>query len=165
MKNNVIGVFVLENQVYEEISYSEFLRRCSIDEAYKNKHFIYVSKRLMEVSHDDYVRHYKELEHIRYLKKLDIENGLISMENMDDADSDYTSSSDYVPERAEIAIMMKKLSDCLLMLTDDELELIKAIFFDGVSEREYAQRKGIYHNAVHKKKVRILKKLKDLMEK
>ena len=119
----------------------------------------------MEVSRDDYVRHYKELEHIRYLKKLDIENGLIPMENMDDADSDYTSSSDYVPERAEIAIMMKKLSDCLFMLTDDELELIKAIFFDGVSEREYAQRKGIYHNAVHKKKVRILKKLKDLMEK
>ena len=119
----------------------------------------------MEVSRDDYVRHYKELEHIRYLKKLDIENGLISMENMDDADSDYTSSSDYVPERVEIAIMMKKLSDCLFMLTDDELELIKAIFFDGVSEREYAQRKGIYHNAVHKKKVRILKKLKDLMEK
>ena len=165
MKNNVIGVFVLENQVYEEISYSEFLSRCSIDEAYRNKHFIYVSKRLMEVSRDDYVRHYKELEHIRYLKKLDIENGLISMESMDDADSDYTSSSDYVPERAEIAIMMKKLSDCLFMLTDDELELIKAIFFDGVSEREYAQRKGIYHNAVHKKKVRILKKLKDLMEK
>ena len=165
MKNNVIGVFVLENQEYEEISYSEFLSRCSIDEAYRNKHFIYVSKRLMEVSRDDYVRHYKELEHIRYLKKLDIENGLISMENMDDADSDNTSSSDYVPERAEIAIMMKKLSDCLFMLTDDELELIKAIFFDGVSEREYAQRKGIYHNAVHKKKVRILKKLKDLMEK
>ena len=165
MKNNVIGVFVLENQEYEEISYSEFLSRCSKDEAYRNKHFIYVSKRLMEVSHDDYVRHYKELEHIRYLKKLDIENGLIPMENMDDADSDYTSSSDYVPERAEIAIMMKKLSDCLLMLTDDELELIKAIFFDGVSEREYALRKGVYHNAVHKKKVRILKKLKNLMEK
>ena len=68
MKNNVIGVFVLENQEYEEISYSEFLSRCSIDEAYRNKHFIYVSKRLMEVSRDDYVRHYKELEHIRYLK-------------------------------------------------------------------------------------------------
>ena len=107
------------------VSYSEFLSRCSIDEAYRNKHFIYVSKRLMEVSRDDYVRHYKELEHIRYLKKLDIENGLISMENMDDADSDYTSSSDYVPERAEIAIMMKKLSDCLFMLTDDELESVK----------------------------------------
>ena len=165
MKNNVIGVFVLENQEYEEISYSEFLSRCSIDEAYRNKHFIYVSKRLMEVSRDDYVRHYKELEHIRYLKKLDIENGLISMESMDDADSDYTSSSDYVPERVEIAIMMKKLSDCLLMLTDDELELIKAIFFDGLSEREYALRKGVYNNAVHKKKVRILKKLKNLMEK
>lgn len=165
MKNNVIGVFILENQEYEEISYSEFLSRCSIDEAYRNKHFIYVSKRLMEVSHDDYVRHYKELERIRYLKKMDIENGLISMESMDDADSDYTSSSDYVPERVEIAIMMKKLSDCLLMLTDDELELIKAIFFDGLSEREYALRKGVYNNAVHKKKVRILKKLKDLMEK
>lgn len=165
MKNNVIGVFVLENQVYKEISFSEYLSRCSIDEAYRNKHFIYVSKRLMEVSHDDYVRHYKELERIRYLKKLDIENGLISMENMDDADSDNTSSSDYVPERAEIAIMMKKLSDCLLMLTDDELELIKAIFFDGLSEREYALRKGVYNNAVHKKKVRILKKLKNLMEK
>ena len=68
MNNEVIGVFILETEGYAEISYCEFLNRCSTDETYRSKHFIYVSKRLLEVSHDDYMKHYQELEHNKYLK-------------------------------------------------------------------------------------------------
>ena len=49
MNNEVIGVFILETEGYVEISYCEFLNRCSTDETYRSKHFIYVSKRLLEV--------------------------------------------------------------------------------------------------------------------
>lgn len=75
MKKEVKSVFVMESGSYKEISFGEFLDCCSTDESYRNKHFIYLSKRLMEVSHDDYVKHYKELERIRNLKRLDIEKG------------------------------------------------------------------------------------------
>ena len=45
-----------------------------------------------------------------------------------------------------------------------EQELIRKLFYEGLTEREYAAEKGIYHNAVHKKKLRILEKLKKLLE-
>ena len=42
--------------------------------------------------------------------------------------------------------------------------IIEALFFEGKTEREYAKEKEIYHNAVHKKKIRILEKLKKILE-
>ena len=50
------------------------------------------------------------------------------------------------------------------MLMDDELELIKALFLDDVSEREYSREKGISHTAIQKKRQKILEKLRKLIE-
>lgn len=60
--------------------------------------------------------------------------------------------------------MTDKLARCLFLLPEDEQELIRKLFYEGLTEREYAAEKGIYPNAVHKKKVRILGKLKKLLE-
>lgn len=61
-------------------------------------------------------------------------------------------------------VMTDKLTCCLSLLSEDEQELIRRLFYEGLTEREYAAEKGIYHNAVHKKKVRILEKLKRFIE-
>lgn len=50
------------------------------------------------------------------------------------------------------------------MLSDLDKQLLQALFFDGLTEREYAELTGVYRNAVHKRKVRILEKLKKFME-
>lgn len=50
-------------------------------------------------------------------------------------------------------------------LTDSEKALIKALYFDEYTEREYAEITGVYHNAVHKRKMRILAKIKKMLEK
>lgn len=50
------------------------------------------------------------------------------------------------------------------MLSEDEQELIYGSFFENLSEREYATQKDVYHNAIHNKKMRILKKLKKFLE-
>ena len=42
---------------------------------------------------------------------------------------------------------------------------MKAIYFDGLSEREYAAQLGVYPNAVHKRKLRILAKLRRMIDK
>lgn len=60
-------------------------------------------------------------------------------------------------EREELHKAIKKLSK-------EEQEFIKALFFDGYSERDYAKKMGVYHNAIHKKKARILKKLKNFLK-
>ena len=61
-------------------------------------------------------------------------------------------------------IMVDKLHLAISQLSEKEQDLIYALFFDGKTEREYAAQLGIYHNAVHKKKMRIFEKLKKLLE-
>lgn len=52
------------------------------------------------------------------------------------------------------------LYNALSKLNISDQELIYALYFDGMTEREYAEKKGVYHNAIHKRKVRILEKIK-----
>lgn len=43
-------------------------------------------------------------------------------------------------------------------------DLIISLYFHNLTEREYAKRQGVYPNAIHNRKVRILGKLKKLLE-
>ena len=53
----------------------------------------------------------------------------------------------------------------LSFLSDEEEKLIRLLFFEERTEREVAELMGIYHNAVHKRKKRILRKLKNILTK
>ena len=59
---------------------------------------------------------------------------------------------------------MDKLHTALAMLTPEEQALIQALFFEEKTERQYAEELGVYRNAIHVRKTRILKKLKKLLE-
>ena len=61
-------------------------------------------------------------------------------------------------------MMIEKLYQSLEFLDNDERILIDALFFQGMSEREYASVLGVYPNAVHKRKTRILEKLKKILK-
>lgn len=52
----------------------------------------------------------------------------------------------------------------LSFLSEDEEKLIWLLFFEECTEREIAKEMGIYHNAVHKRKKRILQKLKNILK-
>lgn len=54
-----------------------------------------------------------------------------------------------------------KLHTALAMLTPEEQALIQALFFEEKTERQYAEELGVYRNAIHVRKTRILKKLKN----
>ena len=56
--------------------------------------------------------------------------------------------------------MKRMLSEGLASLNDSERQLIQALFFDGVSAREYARMLGVSDMAVRKRRDRILKKLR-----
>ncbi|MGN0663458.1 MAG: sigma factor-like helix-turn-helix DNA-binding protein [Negativibacillus sp.] len=55
--------------------------------------------------------------------------------------------------------MIEKLRKCLNTLSDGERELIQALFYDNLSERELSKKTGFHNMTIHNKKVRILKKL------
>ena len=56
------------------------------------------------------------------------------------------------------------LEQALNKLTPDERAMIYALFFEELSEREYARRTGIAQKTINDRKNRILKKLKKLLE-
>ena len=100
------------------------------------------------------------------------ENGLpvilsereISLEKLMDEDWDF-QSSESLPEEAVIeAFEFEMLYACLDLLDEDERELINALFFEHLTERQYAEKLGLSKTALHARKVKALKNLKILME-
>lgn len=160
--------FILSPEGYLEITYSELCRRRDIDTAYENKKFIPLHGMLMEVTPEEYIRFYQEQRRQKYLDERSESNGDISVDMlttdaMNGADI-LVSPEEPVDEQAIRQVMMDKLKSALLLLTADEMDLIYALFYEGLTERQYADQKGVYRNAVHKKKQRILKKIKNFLE-
>ena len=88
-----------------------------------------------------------------------------SIERLIEVETQFEDHDINVEDEAIKTIMIQKLKTSLGLLTADEYELILALFFENKTEREYAQSKGVYHNAIHKRKLRILQKLKIFLEK
>lgn len=61
-------------------------------------------------------------------------------------------------------MQLEQLYKALFLLSEDEQYLIRQLFFEERTERDLAEELKIYHNAVHKRKNRILKKLKNILE-
>ncbi len=72
------------------------------------------------------------------------------------------------PSPEELALHndeIERLSKSLKELSPAEYKLIYALFFEGLTERAYAERIGEHYMTIHNRKARIQKKLKKLLEK
>lgn len=67
-------------------------------------------------------------------------------------------------DEEECAVLINKLAAALSSLAEHERVLVQTLFFDGISAREYGRRCGVSDMAIRKKRDRILKKLKGLLE-
>ncbi|MEG1926927.1 MAG: sigma-70 family RNA polymerase sigma factor, partial [Ruthenibacterium sp.] len=65
-----------------------------------------------------------------------------------------------VEDEAITSVMVHKLREALLQLSDKELELITALFFLKKSQRDVADKYGISQPAVKKRQDKILSKLR-----
>lgn len=88
-----------------------------------------------------------------------------SYERLLEQDIQFAEETESVEETVLRRIEYGRLYQALALLSDDERELIERLYFQEQTERETAVQMGIYHNAVHKRKKRILKKLKKILEK
>lgn len=160
--------FVKTNGQYEEITYEELLRRCDADETYPQRKLIPLHGMLMEVSPEEYIDFYKKKNRQLYLKKQSVSNGDISYDMLttDDFSGEdiLIDPAQDVADQVEARLMTDKLLRCLPLLTAEEQELIRALFYDGRTEREWSAKTGIPPMTIHDRKVRILKKLKKLLE-
>jgi len=153
-------VYIKESGGYVELSYTDFCRRREANQTYLDKLFIPIQGCLLEVVREEYADFYRDKERWRYLKKLDAKNGLLSLEGFTD---DEGNALDFVVDEtidiAEIvtnALMVDRLNAALSFLSESERELIQALFFDGLSERAYAGKKGVSQTTIGRRKNKTL---------
>ena len=83
---------------------------------------------------------------------------------MDENTQQFPDDEESVENTVLHRLEMDKLHTALSMLTPEEQDLIHALFFEEKTERQYAEELGVYRNAVHVRKNRVLKKLKKILE-
>ena len=161
-------VYIKESGGYVELSYTDFCRRRKADQTYMDKLFIPIQGCLLEVMREQYTDFYRDKERWRYLQKLDTRNSLLSLEGFTDSEGNVldfiVDEATDIAETVINAVMLDRLKTALSLLSDSEQALIKAIFFEELSEREVGLRLGITQSVVNKRKAKILAKLRKIME-
>jgi hypothetical protein len=84
----------------------------------------------------------------------------VSLEKLIDEDWDYPSAEALPEDEVAGRLEIKDLRRYLGLLTNSERELVAALFFEGLTEREYAKQLGISKTALHARKIKVLDKLK-----
>ena len=162
-------VFILENGNYKEITYNELQKLERSDKSYVDKFFLPLHGMLMEVTEQTYREYYRDKRRQKYIDERSKLNGDVSYNALD---TDETLGEDVFADtktnvEAEVINKMTvaELRKAFLLLSPDERELINILFIDGVTERKASEMYGVSQVAIHKRKNRILAKLKDFLEK
>lgn len=88
-----------------------------------------------------------------------------SYERLLEENQQFAAASESVEDAAVKAVMIEKMLDNLKLLAPEEQDLIGELFFKGKSERKVSAETGIPYMTIHDRKVKILGKLKKLLEK
>ena len=145
-------VFILKNNEYIEITLQEHEVLKETMPGYLDKKFVFLHDCLMEVSEDFYVDFYRDKRRQKYLDECAVQCGTISYDMLSTDDfngEDILIDHDVdVAEEVADSLMMEKLKQSVDLLLDEERKLVKALYFDNVSEHEYAKIIGISQAAV-----------------
>lgn len=168
MKKQPKTVYIIENGKYTELTYEEFRHREQTCPLYADRLFIPLHGMLMEVSEKDYLDFYKNKRRQKYIDERSAENGDFSYDMLttDDFNGEdiLSDKSEPLDEQVVQKIMTDKLKSDLPLLAEDEQKLIREIFYENLSERSLAEKYDVSQGAIHKRKVKILEKLKKIME-
>lgn len=131
------------------------------------KYYIPVKGKMVEVSKKVYQAFYKHKNREEYLEKRD-SNKVFSFNALDTENSTGESlmpdMEDSSPEDQALAReLLAQLHRCIAHLPKAERELIKALYFDGMSETEYASKGNLTQSGISRKHKKILEKLRILM--
>lgn len=138
--------------------------------AEKKEYRIKVQGQLIPVTEEVYLTYYRMKRRELHLEEKDTKHGVFHYSALDTKE---TTGEDGIPDltspRIEDLIMDKLIAENLhqsiLQLSQEEQELVHALFFRAISERQLSAETGLHHMTIHDRKIRILGKLKKLMEK
>lgn len=87
-----------------------------------------------------------------------------SLERLCENNHQFVADQPSVEDEVIRRLLHKKLFTALRSLPEDEQRLIAHIYSFGKTERELAKLMTLSHTAIHKRKLRILSRLKDILE-
>ena len=137
---------------------------------------IYYNGQFIEVTHEVYTVLIKSDRKIKYFENdlkeekiiLDKKGTVVeiipsredSLDRLqDDNERQFADNSDSVEEIALRNLRYKQLHNAISMLKPDEQALIEALYFNFLTQDDYAKQIGLSQQAVSKKRTKILKKL------
>lgn len=88
-----------------------------------------------------------------------------SYERLLEENRQFVAEDESVEDAAVKAVLIEKMLSCLKLLTPQEQELTNELFFKDKSEHQLAAETGIPRMTIHDRKVKILGKLKRMIEK
>lgn len=123
---------------------------------------------LLEVSNKGYKDFYTDVERKKYCKKIARDITIVSLDEMrseDFRDKDVIEDTNVDIEfEIQRKIEIEQLKNALLKLDNDEYKLIRALFFEQKSIREYAKEIRIPFMTIQNRKNKILKKLNKILK-
>lgn len=134
----------------------------------KEKYMIKVGGKLVEVTPDVYYAYFRMERQERWQEEKQQGHAVVSYDALDDGE---TVGVEVVPDLTtpsmEEAVMTREIHEKLHRAVEDlpktERELIHAIYFDGMTTREYAKLSGLSQTGVSYRLRKILSKLKSFM--
>lgn len=134
----------------------------------KERYYIPIEGKLIEVEENVYVAYYKMGRRERYLVERDQKNGVLSYDALDQEGivgqgMMNAPEANNLEDFAMAKELKSKLHLCIEILSKSERELIQAIYFDGMSDSEYSKRINKNQQTVSYRRKKVLSKLKRLM--
>ena len=163
-------VFLLDCGKYIELSYEEFCEKKEETEGFdaKNRKYILIQGMLLEVNEPAYREHYRICRRMRYLMEMEQKVQILSFEDCIEAGlegSILSAETEKMPDAiAEGKDTIQRLRRAIDRLTNEERDLILALFFFHATQEKLARRHGITQAAVSQRLQSILQKMREELE-
>ena len=130
----------------------------------RQRYVLRVNETLVEVTRDVYLAWYQSRRKERYQLEKMQKNGVCGIEKVGE-----TSYNSYLhilsPEEIVIRVSeIQELQEALKYLSEEEMELIRLLFFEEYTVKKTAQYFGMLYKDNQKQENKVLQKLKDRLE-
>ena len=131
------------------------------------EYYLYVKGKAVPVSEEVYKAYWKITEHEKYLQRKDWKHNVIPFSALDYdghfVDNIIDEKTD-LEKIVEVKMQIEELNKALATLTKEERDLIEAIFFREESLKSIGEKEKVTHQAIGKRRDRILEKLRKILE-
>lgn len=163
----VTTVYMMIKGEMQPFSMKEYLAMRAGDARIRGLKFIAIDGRMYEATPEQFKAWKKERNRYTYINSDCPEYAIVSFDAIDDdgnsGDAVIADETTDVADEAIARCMRAALYSALDKLLPAERQLIYALYFEQQTEREYAQFAGLASMTVHNRKVRILTKIKKLL--